>query len=124
MTRRLQRPAAFAAILATAWAALWPLVSASHAALAEERVELCHQAGSLVAPGEAPAKPGKPAERETHCPLCIMAFYGAPVLALQALPLTLSTLSVVLVASARGAYPHDFQLALPPSRAPPFAFDG
>jgi hypothetical protein len=108
---------AWATILVVAWTALWPLVSAAHARLAGEAVVLCHQAGTMVAPDEMPAKPGTQ-DGKTHCPLCIMAFYGAPAPAFEAPAPRPSSLAERI--GPRERRPHgDHQLALPPSRAPP-----
>jgi hypothetical protein len=65
-------------LVATAWTALWPLVSAAHARMASEAMPLCHQAGMAVAPdqpAQGPGDPSHPAPR-FHCPLCIMAVYA------------------------------------------------
>jgi hypothetical protein len=122
MKRSASRPTAFAAILAVAWTALWPLVSSAHALLAAETPMLCHQAGSLVAPDEAPVKPdAPPAEGKVHCPLCIFAFFGAPVPALD-LPREGFSMRVATVRIFEPPHPQDSQLSLPPSRAPPEAF--
>ena len=108
------------------WTALWPLVTAAKALLAEDEVILCHQAGSMVAPGEMPMKPDAPGpkpEGQTHCPLCIMAFYGSAPAPLAVPPLQFSTLSVRLeVYDAQ--LQRSFPVSLPPSRAPPAPLAG
>ena len=104
--------------LTVAWAALWPLVSSAHALLASEPVELCHQAGMQVAPGEVPMKQGAPQPGKQHCPLCVMAFYGA----FEAPPAPAATTHFVLsprCADACAALPSTAPRYAPPSRAPP-----
>ena len=115
---------ALATILVVAWTALWPLVSEIHARLVGEEVLLCHQAGGMVAPGEAPVKPDRPASGsgKTHCPLCIMAFYGTAATKLVVPPFQFSTLSERLRQPHCAKPPHQFRLALPQSRAPPTTF--
>lgn len=125
MVANRHRRVALLTILVVGWTALWPLVSAARARLAHEEVILCHQAGSMVGMGEAPlpmAQPGAPEhgkkEGGTHCPLCVMAFYGSAAQPLAVPPLQFSTLSVRLdVYSA--PQPFNLQVPLPPSRAPP-----
>jgi hypothetical protein len=114
----LRRQVAFAAILAIAWSALWPLVSASHALLAEEPVMLCHQAGSMVAPDEMPQKPDGETQGKVHCPLCIFAFYATPAAPL-AVPEPAVFARATLAIAAQRVVPQDSQLSIPPSRAPP-----
>jgi hypothetical protein len=124
---RARRLVAIATALVVAWTALWPLVSSARALLAHQEVVLCHQAGSMVEMGEAPmplaSAPGAPAPASndgTHCPLCVMAFYGSAAQPIAVPPLQFSTLSVrVDVYSA--PRPFNLQVPLPPSRAPPFA---
>jgi hypothetical protein len=121
-TMRSPRQAiALATILVVAWTALWPLVSAAHSQWMGEEVMLCHQAGMMVAPGEAPQKaPQGPGSKpgETHCPLCIMAFYGSAAAPLAVPSFEFSTLSVHL--AVYDATPsRDFPVALPQGRAPP-----
>jgi len=104
--------------LTVAWMALWPLVSAAHALLASEPVELCHQAGMQVAPGEMPMKTGAPQDGKQHCPLCVMAFFGA----FEAPPSAPASPYFVLsarCADACGALPSTAPRYAPPSRAPP-----
>ena len=106
------------ATLAVAWTALWPLVSSAHALFAAEPVELCHQAGTQVAPGEKPMKPGGTEEGKQHCPLCVMAFYGA----FEPPPATAGALHFVIAppcADGCGAQPSTAPRYTPPSRAPP-----
>ena len=117
--RMLRRPIALLAILMVAWTALWPLVSSLHAAGSSEPVPLCHMAGMEVAPGMAPDEPGTPGETgKTHCPLCIMAFYGAFAAAPHA-P------AFVLAASIAQPEAHGtprlsrFEPGIPLGRAPP-----
>lgn len=104
--------------LAVAWTSLWPLVSSAHALLTSEPVELCHQAGMQVAPGEMPMKPGAPQEGKQHCPLCVMAFYGA----FEAPPAPAPTTHFVVApmpANAGAAPPSTAPRYSPPSQAPP-----
>jgi hypothetical protein len=113
-----RRSIALLAAFAVAWTALWPLVSSAHALLASEPVELCHQAGMQVAPGEMPMKPGSPQDGKQHCPLCVMAFYGA----FETPPAPAPTIHFVLAplcADACGALPSTAPRYIPPSRAPP-----
>lgn len=121
MPRTHRRAIALLTTLVVGWTALWPLVSAARARLAHEEVILCHQAGSMVAPGEMAMKPGTPGPQQggqSHCPLCVMAFYGSAAQPLAVPPLQFSTLSVRLdVYSA--PRPFNLQNPLPPSRAPP-----
>jgi hypothetical protein len=66
------------ALVAVAWTTLWPLVSSLEARITGEAMPLCHQAGMMVAPNEAPQGPEGPRrDGKTHCPLCIMAFYAS-----------------------------------------------
>ena len=100
---------------------MWPLVSALHAQVASEQTMLCHQAGGAVMPGESPRKSGEsPAGGTLHCPLCLMAFYGAAMEPPQAPPFFAVATTPLVVHPGRAA-PHDLQVSLPPSRAPPFA---
>jgi hypothetical protein len=122
---RARRSVAIATALVVAWTALWPLVSAARAMLAHQEVRLCHQAGSMVGMGEMPmpmdagrndTAPGK--KDGTHCPLCIMAFYGSAAQPIALPPLQFSTFSARFdVYSA--PLPSNLQVSLPPSRAPP-----
>lgn len=127
MTSR-RRIAALLALLGVAWAALWPLVSAAHAEVADESMPFCHMAGMMVAPGEMPAREEMPApplnpgdhhgSGGTHCPLCIMAFYGAFYPAPEPPPFTFSTGFVTLEAHC-APIPFGVEIHLPESRAPP-----
>ena len=115
-----RRLAAGIALFAVTWATLWPLVTSAHASLAGDETPLCHGAGTTVAPGEV-ARPanGAPArEGQVHCPLCIMAFYGA-----HAAPAQLPDAPFTRLRLAREVEraPHlpSFQSPVPPSRAPP-----
>src|SRR5947208_6650531 len=78
-----RRLVSLAALIAVVWTSLWPLVSAAHALALAEPMPLCHQAGMMVSPEQAPAAPDVPGSGgKTHCPLCIMAFlvaFGTPV---------------------------------------------
>jgi hypothetical protein len=117
---RLRRALAAIVLLATAWTALWPLVSAAHARMASEAIPLCHQAGMVVAmdePVQDPALPGHPQPR-FHCPLCVMAFYGAYTPSLHVEP-PLFRCVVAFGEAHCAATPEDVSLALPQSRAPP-----
>jgi hypothetical protein len=117
MIRR--RIVAFIAALCVAWTALWPLVSAARAASLGMVVPLCHQAGSQVPMGEMPEQPGAPAgEAKFHCPLCVMAFYGAFGPAVKVAPFTFSTGSFTLDTYC-SPFPAGLEVRLPPSRAPP-----
>jgi hypothetical protein len=105
--------------LAVAWTALWPLVSAARAAAMGLAVPLCHQAGSQVAMDEMPVQPGAPeGEPKFHCPLCVMAFYGAFGPAMNVPPFTFSTGSVTLDTYC-SPVPAGLEVQLPQSRAPP-----
>jgi len=126
MVRTPRRAVAIATILVVAWTTLWPLVSAARAAFAHEPVKLCHQAGSMVDLGEAPAPMDPLAAREqggkeggTHCPLCIMAFYGSASPSLVIAPPQYSTHFVIL-AAYEAPRPAQHAPLLPQSRAPPF----
>lgn len=118
--RTRRRLVAVLALLAIAWTSLWPLVSAAHARLASEAMPLCHQAGMAVAidqPGQMPQQPGHPQPR-FHCPLCVMAFYGAHAPSLTVEPPVFRC--VVAFGDAHcAATPDDHSLVLPPGRAPP-----
>ena len=115
--RRLVPFALIVAILATAMA---PLLGALREASGGEPIPLCHQAGMQVDAASAPlsADPGEVPTRKTHCPLCVMVFFGAfgaaPLVpsfyAVAVLPATMAP--VPFVPRARPASP--FQ-----SRAPP-----
>lgn len=111
MTKR-RRLIALLTTLAVAWTALWPLVSSARALLGHEPVMLCHQAGMQVDPS-APAPQGKP-----HCPLCIMAFYGAFTPAVAVPP---AFFCVECVAAQPYCSPLAANVAvhLPQGRAPP-----
>ena len=115
-----RRIVALAAAITVAWTALWPLVSSARLLAANEEMMLCHQAGTQVNPAEAPVQPGAPKERKQHCPLCVMAFYGAFAAPVLAPPQTRPARDVSL-----GAYcaplPAGIAVRLPPSRAPPAA---
>jgi hypothetical protein len=118
MALRRRIPALLAAI-AVAWAALWPLVSAAHAAMTGEVVMLCHQAGSQVPMGEMPNQPGAPEGTvKVHCPLCIVAFYGGFTAPLLAPSFLFSSSSVALDAYC-APLPSGTEVRLPQSRAPP-----
>jgi hypothetical protein len=111
MTRR-RRLIALLTTLAVAWTALWPLVSSARALLSSEATPLCHQAGMQVSPDEAPAQ-GK-----QHCPLCIMAFFGAFSAPVSVPPLEFSVGSVSLEAWC-SPLTADVAIHLPHGRAPP-----
>ena len=82
---------------------------------------LCHQAGGAVMPGEAPRKGGEaPAGGTLHCPLCLMAFYGAAMRPPQPPPPFFLGVAVP-APSKQHATPRDLQFVPPPSRAPPLA---
>lgn len=116
---RRRRIVAFLAALCVAWTALWPLVSAARAAAMDLPVPLCHQAGSQVAMGEMPDQPGAPeGEPKFHCPLCVMAFYGAFNPAPMVPPFMFSTGSVTLDTYC-SPLPAGLEVQLPQSRAPP-----
>jgi hypothetical protein len=121
--RLRRRIAALAALLGVAWAALWPLVSAAHARAAGEGMPLCHMAGMMVPADEMPEAPSVPGAPEhergaTHCPLCIMAFYGAFQAPIEMSPFTFST-GFVILDSYCAPLPFGIEVALPQSRAPP-----
>jgi hypothetical protein len=117
MSTRRRIIAAFAA-LAVAWTALWPLVSAARSSV-DGPVPLCHQAGSQVAMGEMPQRPGAPeGEAKFHCPLCVMAFYGAFGPTLDVPPALFSTDCLTLDTHC-SPYPAGLEVQLPQGRAPP-----
>jgi hypothetical protein len=118
MTARSRRLVAAATTFIVVWTSLWSLVSAAHASLVGEEVMLCHQAGSMVAMGEMPMKQG--GGGKTHCPLCIMAFYGSAPPPLAIPPLQFSTHFVTLPVY-EAPRPQGLQVPLPPSRAPPLS---
>lgn len=99
--------------LAVAWTALWPLVSSARAFLAGEPVMLCHQAGMQVDPSAPPQDGGK-----VHCPLCIMAFYGAFAPPLKAPP-ALFGVATPVADTHSAPLTADVAVQLPQSRAPP-----
>jgi len=110
------------ALIAIGWTSLWPLVSAAHARLASEPMPLCHQAGMMVAidqPGQPAQDPAHPQPR-FHCPLCVMAFYGAYGPSLHVVPPVFRCVAVFDDAHC-AATPDDLSLVLPPGRAPPLA---
>jgi hypothetical protein len=115
---RHRRILAFAAALCVAWAALWPTVASAHAALSGERAPLCHQAGQMVEPGQAPVQEGAPGGAKVHCPLCIMAFYAAfdpPHVAAAA-----NFFSIGVTRDAHCTpHPAGVEVHLPQPRAPP-----
>ena len=119
--RPRRRLVALFALLAIAWTSLWPLVSAAHAAMANEAMPLCHQAGTMVAMDEAPTpEPGSPAHSPPrfHCPLCVMAFYAGFAPQLHVEP-PVFRCRVEFGDAHCAPTPDDFSLALPESRAPP-----
>jgi hypothetical protein len=111
--RTRQRIVGLLTVLAVAWTAMWPVVASARAAFAHEQVMLCHQAGMQVDPS-APV----PGQGKTHCPLCIMAFYGAFTPALVASP---AFFSVASVRNDHHAAPLAAEVGvhLPQGRAPP-----
>jgi hypothetical protein len=118
MSTRRPLLSAFVA-LAVAWTALWPLVSGVRAASLDAPVPLCHQAGSQVAMGEAPDQPTAPeGEPKFHCPLCVIAFYGAFGPTVKVVPSAFFTTTVT-----RNTYcspvPAGLEVQLPQGRAPP-----
>jgi hypothetical protein len=94
----------------------------AHARAADESMPLCHMAGMVVAPEVAPNAPAQPGDHHggsgTHCPLCIMAFYGVFHRTPEPPPFTFST-GVVTVEPHCAAIPHGLEVRLPESRAPP-----
>lgn len=116
-TRRL---VAVFALVAIAWTSLWPLVSAAHARLASGPMPLCHQAGMAVAidqPGE-PAQDLAHPQPRFHCPLCVMAFFGACGPSLHVVAPVFRCVAVFGEAHCVPT-PDDLSLVLPQSRAPP-----
>jgi hypothetical protein len=118
--RLRRRLVALLALLAVAWTSLWPLVAAAHARMASEAMPLCHMAGMAVemdSPGQPPAAPGHP-QPKFHCPLCIMAFYGA-----FSAPRIPQPAAFTCRRAERDPYcasqPRDVSRLLPQSRAPP-----
>ena len=115
------RIASCLAMVAVAWTALWPLVSSVEARLAGGDMPLCHQAGMMVAPDAMPQSQGPEGPRRdggTHCPLCIMAFYGAHA-ALPEAPQPQVTIVRLALAVERAPLLSPFESPVPPSRAPP-----
>lgn len=117
-----RRVSALIALFGVAWATLWPLVSAAHARATGEGMPLCHMAGMMVMPDDMPQapQPGAPAQKPggTHCPLCIMAFYGAFQAPIVAPPCSFST-GFVSLDTYCSPLPFGIEVALPESRAPP-----
>jgi hypothetical protein len=99
--------------LAVAWAALWPVVSSARAFFSGEQVMLCHQAGMQVDPSAPPQDGGK-----VHCPLCIMAFYGAFAPAPKPPP-ALFGVATAVTDTHCAPLTADVAIQLPQSRAPP-----
>jgi hypothetical protein len=120
--RTRRRIAALIALLGVAWATLWPAISAAHASVEHEAMPLCHMAGMMVDPAQAPAQdaPTAPGHEGsgTHCPLCIMAVYVAFHATPEAPPFTFSTAFVTLPTHC-AAMPFGIEVQLPESRAPP-----
>lgn len=103
-------------VLATA---IWPLVGTARNAWTGELQFICHQAGTQVDAASAPRPmPGAPEKPREHCPLCILAFFGArheaPFVAEPAFVATHAT----SLAFHRGAERHA-EVVLPQGRAPP-----
>lgn len=118
-TMKSRRLIAFLALLAVGWTALWPLISAAHAAGTSQPMPLCHMAGAMVPMDEAPQQPGAPqGERRLHCPLCIMAFYAGFFAPPAAPPFQFSIITVV-ADDYCAPKPHGLEVALPFGRAPP-----
>ena len=117
-----RRIAAGIALFAVSWASLWPLVTSAHARIAGDEMALCHGAGTMVEPGEQPrpATGGPGRDGQVHCPLCIMAFYGA-----HAEPPAVADPPLTRLRLPRAIEPAPhlpaFHSPLPPSRAPPLA---
>ncbi|HET9652621.1 MAG TPA: DUF2946 family protein [Usitatibacter sp.] len=117
MNRRI---VALCVLLALAWTALWPLVSAAHALAFADSVPLCHQAGMQVGADEAAGDetPAAPDSAKQHCPLCIMAFFAMP--AAPAVVAADHIAPVDLSSDFRSSdRPADLTARLPDSRAPP-----
>src|SRR5512141_363380 len=114
-----RRIVAFCAVLAVAWTALWPLVSAAHALAFAESMPLCHQAGMQVEADQAPDDATGPTQSsKQHCPLCIMAFFAMTSPPVIVAPATSAPADLAndLRAAAR---PADLATRRPESRAPP-----
>ena len=118
-----RRIVALIALLGVAWAALWPAISAAHAQAAHESMPLCHMAGMMVDPADAPSHdPAAPGDDgRTHCPLCIMAFFVAFHRMPEPPPFTFSTGFVTLPIHC-APLPHGLEVRLPESRGPPASF--
>jgi hypothetical protein len=123
MTSR-RRFVSLLALLAVAWTALWPLVTSLEAKIAGEEMPLCHQAGMQVAPGEMPQQPEAPGQKgKVHCPLCVMAFYGAFDAPVAEPEFHLVGRAIALDASF-ATHAHRVAIHLPESRAPPVSLKG
>jgi len=116
---RTRRQFALLALLGILWTSMWPLVSAAHALAMSEPVPLCHQAGMQVGADQSPMDESAPGhEGHFHCPLCIIAFFGAHFTPPTA-PTPVFTALTVVDDAYFAPVPSGTAVVLPPSRAPP-----
>ena len=115
-----RRIVSWLALVAVAWAALWPLITAAHALASAESMPLCHQAGMQVGVDEPvmDSTGTAPAPTKQHCPLCIIAF-----VAMGSAPAVVAADRIAptdLAREYRGHLePADLSARFPESRAPP-----
>jgi len=103
------------AVLAIAWGALWPLVSA--AMPPEPRIPnfICSQSGFH---GEAPPADRDEAAAKFHCPLCVTPLDATPP-AIHAPSFVFERAASTPAPQAGAAFVPLFSARSPPSRAPP-----
>ena len=104
---------ALIAVLAVAWGALWPLVSAARPKSAGIPSFICTQSGVQQHPG----LPGSAGD-DFHCPLCIASADGV-VPVVPALHAALELNGVAVTAPRVTAPHHLFSARPPPGRGPP-----
>lgn len=98
---------------------LWPLMGTARKAWTGGMQFICHQAGTQVDAASSPRPmPGQPDERREHCPLCILAFFGARNEALSVVAPAFVATHATSLAFRRGAERHA-EIVLPQGRAPP-----
>ena len=103
------------AVLAIAWGALWPLVSA--AMPREPRVPnfICTQSGFHT---ESPAPADERADAKFHCPLCVTPLDATPPV-VEAPSFVFEPLAAAPLVQSSAAFLPVFSARSPPSRAPP-----